>query len=133
MQYGVAISEVMHFSNLFKYTSRTHYSDRPYCQSDPGMRQRDLQGGLKNNDQARLEQQLTIRQRLRENDKCDKIVVDLAEDLARSLDYAANVGQFARLPQLKKTLEQLRPLVEDTTNFILRYSNRSRSGAYFRK
>ncbi|PVG00008.1 WD40 repeat-like protein [Serendipita vermifera] len=36
-----------------------------------------------------------------------------------------DVEQFARISQLRKAMEDTRPLIEETTNFILRYTSRS--------
>ena len=43
--------------------------------------------------------------------------------MAFSLGYIEDVKQFARLSQLKRALEDLRPLIEDTTNFIVRFTS----------
>ncbi|KXN87181.1 Vegetative incompatibility protein HET-E-1 [Leucoagaricus sp. SymC.cos] len=56
---------------------------------------------------------------------CDQLVLDLAESMAKTLRYIEDVQQFARLPQLKKTIEEIYPLMEDTQNFILMFTNRS--------
>jgi len=45
--------------------------------------------------------------------------------MARTLGYVADVEQFARLAQLKKALEDVRPLMEDTANFMVKYVNRN--------
>ncbi|RXW24196.1 hypothetical protein EST38_g1638 [Candolleomyces aberdarensis] len=63
---------------------------------------------------------------LLEHEKCDRVVVNLADNMARTLSYISDVEQFARIAQLKKALEDVRPLMEETANFILRFVNRSR-------
>ncbi|KAF6750537.1 hypothetical protein DFP72DRAFT_817605 [Ephemerocybe angulata] len=62
---------------------------------------------------------------LLEQDKCNRVVVDLADRMARTLSFILDVQQFARLAQLKRALEDVRPLMQDTTNFILKYANRT--------
>ncbi|EAU80678.2 HNWD1 [Coprinopsis cinerea okayama7 len=69
---------------------------------------------------------------LEQSERCDRIVVGLAESMARTLGYIEDVEQFARLAQLKRALEDIRPLMEDTTNFILKYTNRSRTDKAFK-
>ena len=60
-----------------------------------------------------------------DHDRCDRQIVNLAADMARTLGYVADVEQFARLAQLKKALEDVRPLMEDTANFMVKYVNRN--------
>ena len=43
--------------------------------------------------------------------------------MAFSLGYIEDVKQFARLSQLKRALEDLTSLIEDTTNFIVRFTS----------
>ena len=50
-------------------------------------------------------------------------MLDLAKDMAFSLGYVEDVKQFVRLSQLKWALGDLRPLIEDTTNFIVRFTS----------
>ena len=50
-------------------------------------------------------------------------MLDLAKDMAFSLGYIEDVKQFVRLSQLKRALEDLRPLIEDTTNFIVQFTS----------
>ena len=50
-------------------------------------------------------------------------MLDLAKDMAFSLGYIEDVKQFARLGQLKLALKDLTPLIEDTTNFIVRFTS----------
>lgn len=69
-----------------------------------------------------------IVQNLQEHDDCDKLILDLADSMARTLGYIEDVEQFARLYQLKRSIEEIRPLMEDTTNFILMFTNRSGTG-----
>lgn len=48
--------------------------------------------------------------------------------MARTLRYIEDVEQFARLVQLKKTIEEVYPLMEETQNFILLMTSRSGMG-----
>ena len=50
-------------------------------------------------------------------------MLDLVKDMAFSLGYIEDVKQFARLSQLKRALEDLTSLIEDTTNFIVRFTS----------
>lgn len=50
--------------------------------------------------------------------------------MARTLSFIGDVEQFARIAQLKKALEDVRPLMEETANFILRFVNRTRTGRF---
>lgn len=67
-------------------------------------------------------------QLLREQDDYDKVVVQLAESMGRTLGYIEDVEQFARIYQLKKCIEDVKPLMEDTTNFILIFVNMTKTG-----
>jgi hypothetical protein len=64
-------------------------------------------------------------QRLEEQEKNNEQILQLADDMATIITYIEDVEQFARIVQLKKAMEDIRPLIEDTTNFILRYTSRS--------
>jgi NACHT domain len=48
--------------------------------------------------------------------------------MARTIDYVADVEQFARLVQLVKAIEELKVLVEETEVFIREYCNRDELG-----
>jgi hypothetical protein len=50
--------------------------------------------------------------------------------MASIMTYFQDVEQFARVPQLRKAMEDALPLIEETTNFILRYTSRSRISKY---
>jgi hypothetical protein len=50
--------------------------------------------------------------------------------MARTLGYIEDVEQFARLVQLTKAIEEVRPLMEDTANFILKYTAGGSAGVY---
>lgn len=50
--------------------------------------------------------------------------------MAATLGYIEDVEQFARLYQLRKSIEEVRPLMEDTANFILMFTSRSNTGTY---
>ena len=44
--------------------------------------------------------------------------------MASILGYIEDVEQFVRLPQLKKAIEEVWPLMEKTMNIILMYTSR---------
>ena len=50
-------------------------------------------------------------------------MLDLAKDIACTLGYIEDVKQFARLGQLKLALKEVMPLIEDTTNFIVKFTS----------
>lgn len=58
------------------------------------------------------------------------MVLNLAENMVHMLGYIADVQQFARLVQLKTAIEDVIPLLEDTTNFIIKYTSRSETGIF---
>ena len=58
-------------------------------------------------------------QRLKAQEQCNQLVLDLAKDMACTLGYIEDVKQFARLAQLKQAIGDVTPLMEDTTNFIV--------------
>ncbi|KAF9449463.1 WD40 repeat-like protein [Macrolepiota fuliginosa MF-IS2] len=66
-----------------------------------------------------------IFEKLNAQDECEKLVADLAENMARTIRYIQDVEQFARLTQLKQTIEEVFPLLEETQNFILLLASRS--------
>ena len=63
-------------------------------------------------------------QKLKSQEQCSQLVLELAKDMAFSLGYIEDVKQFARLGQLKLALKDVTPLIEDTTNFILQFISR---------
>jgi hypothetical protein len=65
---------------------------------------------------------------LQNQEKCDKRVLELADNMASTLSYIEDVEQFARLPQLKKAIEEVWPLMEETTNIVLKYTSRGGAG-----
>ncbi|KAJ3518014.1 hypothetical protein NLJ89_g134 [Agrocybe chaxingu] len=69
--------------------------------------------------------------KLLEQDKCHKVIVNLAESMARTLGYIEDVEQFARINQLRKCIEEVRPLMQDTTDFIVAFINKSRMSHLF--
>jgi hypothetical protein len=71
---------------------------------------------------------LTQSQRLRGEELRHRSVLELAENMACVLTYVVDVEQFAELAQLKNAIEEIRPLVEDTTNFIVEISSRGKIG-----
>jgi hypothetical protein len=69
-------------------------------------------------------------QRLDEQKQNNEEILQLADDIASTITYIEDVEQFARISQLKKAMEEIHPLIEDTTNFILRYTSRSGTSSY---
>jgi hypothetical protein len=67
-------------------------------------------------------------QRLEEQEQNNEQILQLADDMASIITYIEDVEQFARIVQLKKAMEDIHPLIEDTTNFILRYTSRTGTG-----
>ena len=61
-------------------------------------------------------------QRLKNQEDCNQLILDLAKDMACSLGYIEDVKQFARLAQLKQAIKDATPLMEDTTNFIVEFT-----------
>ncbi|KIM26984.1 hypothetical protein M408DRAFT_72023, partial [Serendipita vermifera MAFF 305830] len=72
-----------------------------------------------------------IYKRLEEEDVRSKSLLDLIESMACALGYVEDVEQFARLKELKRAIEDIRPLVEDTTNFLLKYLSDNTLGICF--
>jgi hypothetical protein len=56
---------------------------------------------------------------LENQEQCNQLILDLAKDMAGTLGYIEDVEQFARLGQLKQAIKDVKPLMEDTTNFIV--------------
>ncbi|PVF94474.1 hypothetical protein CPB86DRAFT_45312, partial [Serendipita vermifera] len=65
----------------------------------------------------------SVYERLQEQDTCDSLILELAECMAKTLMYIEDVEQFARLAQVETALKDIHPLMEDTTNFILKYTS----------
>jgi hypothetical protein len=61
-------------------------------------------------------------QRLKDQENCNRRVLDLVKDMACTLGYIEDVKQFARLAQLKQAIRDVTPLMEDTTNFIVEFT-----------
>ena len=55
--------------------------------------------------------------------QCNKLVFDLINDMARTLGYIQDVEQFVQLGQLKQAIKEVKPLMEDTTNFIVEFTS----------
>ena len=62
-------------------------------------------------------------QKLKNQEKCNEHALNLAKDIACTLGYIEDVKQFTRLGQLKLALEEVTPLIEDTTNFIVKFTS----------
>lgn len=43
--------------------------------------------------------------------------------MARTLGYIQDVEQFVQLGQLKQAIKEVKPLMEDTTNFIVEFTS----------
>ena len=69
-------------------------------------------------------------QLLESQELCNQVVLEIAENMAHILGYIADVQQFARLVQLRTAIEDIAPLLEDTTNFIIKYTSRSEAGIF---
>ena len=61
-------------------------------------------------------------QRLKNQEQCNQLVLDLAKDMACTLGYIEDVKQFAHLAQLKQAIKDVTPLMEDTMNFIVKFT-----------
>jgi hypothetical protein len=61
----------------------------------------------------------------------NEIILGLVDDMACTLGYVEDIEQFARLEGLKTAIEDLKPLLEDTTNFILRSFSRGELGTAY--
>ena len=62
-------------------------------------------------------------QHLEDGDLRHKSLLDLVENMACTIAYMEDVEQFARLEELKEAIKNVQPLVEETTNFVLKYSS----------
>jgi hypothetical protein len=67
---------------------------------------------------------------LKDQERCNDLVLELAEDMARTLEYVQDVEQFARITQFVETLKELQLLLADTQNFIINYSSQSETGMF---
>ena len=43
--------------------------------------------------------------------------------MASSVDYIQDVQQFVKAGQLKQAIQDVRPLMEDTSNFIIKHTS----------
>lgn len=73
---------------------------------------------------------LTSPQYLENQETSNQLVLDLAENMASILSYISDVQQFAKLVQLKTAIEDVQPLLGDTTNFIIQYTSHSAIGIH---
>ncbi|CAG8685938.1 9733_t:CDS:10, partial [Acaulospora colombiana] len=64
-------------------------------------------------------------QRFEEQEQNNEFILQLVDNIASTIGYMEDVEQFARISQLRKAIEDTRPLIEETINFILRYTSRS--------
>ncbi|PVF92699.1 WD40 repeat-like protein [Serendipita vermifera] len=60
---------------------------------------------------------------LKDQEQCSKDILDLAENMTYAIGYVEDVEQFARITQLKDAIDDLRHLIDDTLNFMRRYSS----------
>jgi len=61
-------------------------------------------------------------------EQLDKLIVDLVQNMAYTLDYIRDVQQFVRIVQLKKVIDDVTPLLEETTLFVVKYGASSAAG-----
>jgi hypothetical protein len=61
-------------------------------------------------------------QRLKKQDEYNRLILDLAKDMACTLSYIENVKQFALLGQHKQAIKDVTPFMEDATNFIVEFT-----------
>jgi len=61
-----------------------------------------------------------------------EIVLDLVQNMAFTVEYVMGVKQFAQIKQLKKAIEDVWPLLEETTEFVRDYSSSTELGNAFR-
>jgi hypothetical protein len=66
-------------------------------------------------------------QLLKKQAQCDSLVLDLVQGMVCTLGYIQDVEQFAGLPQLKEAIDNVRSLMERTSNFIQKW-HASRGG-----
>lgn len=60
---------------------------------------------------------------MQNQEQCNQLVLDLAQDMACTLGYVEDVEQFTRLGQLKLAIRDVQPLIEDTSNFIVKFTS----------
>ncbi|PVG01142.1 WD40 repeat-like protein [Serendipita vermifera] len=73
-----------------------------------------------------------LHERLKEQDLRNKLICELVEDLQRILPYVSNAESFARLVQLKSEIDEFPRLIEDSVNFIFKYSSQTALGGMMR-
>ncbi|KDQ56506.1 hypothetical protein JAAARDRAFT_195131 [Jaapia argillacea MUCL 33604] len=66
-----------------------------------------------------------VYKKFQDQQQCDKLILDLAENMSQILGYIEDAEQFARLAQFIQALKEVRPLMEETANFILQYNSQS--------
>ncbi|KDQ50904.1 hypothetical protein JAAARDRAFT_199602 [Jaapia argillacea MUCL 33604] len=64
-----------------------------------------------------------VYKKLQDQEQCDKLILDLAEDMSQTLGYIKDAEQFARLAQFRQALKEVHPLMEETAKFILKYTS----------
>ena len=69
-------------------------------------------------------------QHLEDGEVRHKSLLDLVENMARTIAYVEDIEQFARLEELKEAIKNVRPLVEETTNFVLKYASAGELGMF---
>jgi hypothetical protein len=61
---------------------------------------------------------------LKGQERLNESILDLALDMGHVLGYIEDVEQFVKVEQLKDAMEEVRPLMEDTAKFIVKYTSR---------
>ena len=67
---------------------------------------------------------------MKAQDECNGRILDLAENMACTIGYLEDAGQFARLDQLVQAIEDMKALMEKVTNFIVKFSVRNEFGSF---
>jgi len=57
------------------------------------------------------------------------MLLNLVEDMESTIQYVADVEQFARLAKLVEAIEEVKILVKKTEEFVVNYCSRNELGA----
>ena len=69
-------------------------------------------------------------QALEKLEELDANVENLIVGLTRMLSFVGQVEKAVKLPQLQKTLEDMKNLIEDASIFVVRYKSEKGSGRH---